>query len=342
MTDATALQTVSLAHIQAQLAQLFDAQVAPLLADSQGWPIQHWRLTLASDLAIRAVQVSVDTQPDPTRLLPAQVQNAYATYQPVNRLLFAWRCQLQGDDRWDWPLYGEQVRATLAHALRQALLRHGRADAIELLVEGERGRQGSTQLIHATDPLPTPDPAWLRGGEPLDNAALLPVLIDALVHEVRVVEASHGPLTGCAVVLDEDLQTGYLVGTTAPNLDSCCPDGWPLSTPRESQQLPSFGWRLIGRYEVTQNFATRHSDDALADDEEDEDPDPPWRQLNLQLWLAGMQGAQQALQAKALFALTQHGDTPLMQHSLTQLNAPSQTLATYLQLLGASGQTSVD
>lgn len=333
MTDATALQTVSLAHIQAQLAQLLDAQVAPLLAASQGQPIQHWRLTLASDLAIRAVQVSVGTPPEPPRPLPAQVHNAYATYQPVNRLLFAWRCQLQGDDRWDWPLYGEQVRATLTHALRQALLRHGTADAIELLVEGERGRQGCTQLIHATDPLPTPDPAWLRGGEPLDNAALLPELIDALVHEVRVVEAAHGPLTGCAVVLDDDLQTGYLVGTTAPDLDSCRPAGWPLSTPRESQQLPSFGWRLIGRYEV--------SDDALADDE-DEDPDPPWRQRNLQLWLAGMQVAQQALQAKALFALTQHGDTPLAQHSLSQLNAPSPTLASYLQLLGASGQASVD
>ena len=32
MTDATELQTISLVHIQAQLAQLFDAQVAPLLA----------------------------------------------------------------------------------------------------------------------------------------------------------------------------------------------------------------------------------------------------------------------------------------------------------------------
>ena len=334
MTDATALQTVSLAHIQAQLAQLLDAQVTPLLAASQGQSIQHWRLTLASDLAIRAVQVSVDTQPDPTRLLPAQVQNAYATYQPVNRLLFAWRCQLQADGRWDWPLYGEQVRTTLLHALRQTLLRHGRADDIELLVEGERGRQASTQLVHATDALQAPELTWLPGGEPLDNAALLPVLVDALVSEMRVVEAAHGPLTGCAVVLDDDLQTGYLVGTTAPDLDNCRPDGWPLSTPRESQHLPSFGWRLIGRYEV--------SDDALADDDmaDDEDPDPPWWQRNLQLWLAGMQGAQQVLQAKALFALTQHGDTPLMEHSLTQLNAPSPTLAAYLQMLCVPGEAS--
>ena len=333
MTDATELQTISLVHIQAQLAQLFDAQVAPLLAASQGQPIQHWRLTLASDLAIRALQVSVGTPPDPPQLLPAQVHKAYATYQPVNRLLFAWRCQLQGDGHWDWPLYGEQVRTTLTHALRQALLRHGRADAIELLVEGERGRQASTQLIHATEPLPTPDPAWLRGGEPLDNAALLPALVDALVHEVRGLEAAHGPLTGCAVVLDDDLQTGYLVGSTAPDLDSCCPDGWPLSTPRESQRLSNFGWRLTGRYEV--------SADALAD-EEDEDPDPPWRQRNLLLWLAGMQGAQQALQTKALFALTQHGDSPLTQHSLIQLNAPSPTLTAYLQVLGAQGQASAD
>lgn len=333
MTDAPVLQTVSLAHIQAQLAQLLDAQVTPLLAASQGQSIQHWRLTLASDLAIRAVQVSVGTSPEPPRQLPAQVHNAYATYQPVNRLLFAWRCQLQGDDRWDWPLYGEQVRTTLSHALRQALLRHGRADAIELLVEGERGRQASTQLIHATEPLPTPDPAWLPGGEPLNNAALLPVLVDALVREVRVVEAAHGPLTGCAVVLDDDLQTGYLVGTTAPDLDNCRPAGWPLSTPRESQQLPSFGWRLTGRYEV--------SADALAD-EEDEDPDPPWRQRNLQLWLAGMQGAQQALQTKALLALTLHGDSPLTQHSLSQLNPPSPTLTAYLHVLSAQGQACAD
>ena len=337
MTDATELQTISLVHIQAQLAQLFDAQVAPLLAASQGQPIQHWRLTLASDLAIRAVQVGVGTPPDAPQLLPAQVHKAYATYRPVNRLLFAWRCQLQGDGRWDWPLYGEQVRATLTHALRQALLRHGRADAIELLVEGERGRQASTQLIHATDPLPAPDPAWLQGGAPLRNEALLPVLVDALVREVRVIEAAHGPLTGCAVVLDDDLQTGYLVGSTAPDLDSCSPAGWPLSTPRESQQLPSFGWRLIGRHEVS---AEALADDDMAD--EDDDHDPPWRQRNLQLWLAGMQGAQQALQTQALFALTQHGDTPWMEHSLSQLNAPSPTLTSYLLVLGTQGQASAD
>ena len=188
---------------------------------------------------------------------------------------------------------------------------------MHLTAQGERGRAAQTRVVTASDALVAPDPTWLTGDAVLSNEALLPELIDTLVDAVRAAEATHGPLTGCAVVLDDDLQTGYLVCTTAPDLEACGPDGW----------------RLIGRHAA--------SHEAQADIKTDAENAPvdeaPWRQRNRALWLAGLQGARQRVSSGALWALTQHGDSALARHSLAHLNAPSPSLTACLHTLHGAG-----